>query len=69
MGRPVRRHSFDELGYGKVLLRLRMIGRFGKVFRLEAMQQSQVSVAIQAVECDQFSRWSLETPRLRAQSF
>ena len=66
MARPVRRHSFDQLGHGNVLLRLRMIGRLVEIPRLETLQQSQVRMAIQSVERDQFGGRSLqvaEVPR------
>ena len=62
----MRPHSFDQLGHGEVFLRLGMIGRLAEIRRLEALQQSQVRMAIQPVERDQFGRRSLqaaEVPR------
>ena len=66
MASPVRSHSFDQLRHRKVLLGLGMISRLSQIRRLETLQQSQVRVAIQPVERDQFSRRGLqvaEVPR------
>src|ERR1700730_18462511 len=59
MARAVCPHPFDQLGHGKVLLRLGVIGRLGEVRRFETLQPSQICMAIQPVERDQFGRWSL----------